>query len=319
MQHCSCSRRQFLLGTSALGLPLALGGCAPRVARATNTARENQPSAGASSEITRELAQLERTAGGRLCVAILDTDTGAFVGHRMDERVGMCSTFKLLLAGIILREGDQGRLQLEKAVPFSAADMVRNSAITEAHLAAGSMSVRALAYAAQTTSDNTAANLLLKLVGGPPGLTAKLRELGDGVTRVDRVEPEMNHVVAGDVRDTTTPRAMVSTAARLLTKGLLSPAALAQLLEWMQATKTGTKRLRAGFPAHLRAGDKTGTGSGPGMPDRYNDVAIVWPANRPPHLVAAYYESPVHADEMRDEDQAVLASVGRIATRAFSG
>jgi beta-lactamase class A len=318
-RHSLFSRRQFLLGTSTLGTTLALFRCTPKGTITQGRARDASVSERARVvyDVALELAQLERNSGGRLCVAILDTASGVLQGHRMDERVGMCSTFKLLLAGIILREGDQGRLQLDQAVPFTEADMVSTSPITKMHVGTGSMSVRALAEATETTSDNTAANLLLKLVGGPIGLTAKLRELGDLTTRIDRNEPEMNRVLAGDPRDTTTPRAMAETAARLLTSDLLSPAARAELLGWMQATKTGAKRLRAGFPVGLRAGDKTGTGMAEGMPDRYNDVAIVWPPGKPPLLIAAYYESPVHSDDMRDEDQAVLASVGRIATLGF--
>ena len=174
--------------------------------------------------------------------------------------------------------------------------------------------MQALAEAAQTTSDNVAANLLLKLLGGPDGFTRMLRAAGDSVTRLDRLEPHMNQVLRGELRDTTTPHAMALTVAKQLTGGWLSPSATTLLTGWMESTRTGTKRLRAGFPPAWRAGDKTGTAMAPGMPDKYNDVAIAWPAGHAPIVVAAYYETPVaHGGSMRDQDQAVLAEVGRIA------
>jgi len=260
------------------------------------------------------LAALEKKVSGRLGVAFLNTSNGAVVGHRLEERFGMCSTFKLPLAATILRKVDQGALSLDQWVAYSASDMVAHAPVTQANLAKGGMTVGALAEAAQTTSDNPAANLLLGLVGGPAGFTAMLREAGDSVTRLDRMEPHMNAVARRDPRDTTTPGAMAATLVRLLTSDWLTPNSRAMLIQWMVATETGTKRLRAGFPAQWRAGDKTGTGMAPGMMDKYNDIAIAWPPGRAPLIVTAFYETPKsHGGKMRDQDQAVLAEVGRIA------
>jgi beta-lactamase class A len=262
------------------------------------------------------LAQLEKKVGGRLGVALLDTGSGAFIGHRLQERFGMCSTFKLPLAAAILRKVDEGSLRLDQWVRLSQADIVPHSPVTQLHLTQGGMTVQALAEAAQTTSDNAAANLLLTLLGGPDGFTGMLRAAGDSVTRLDRMEPAMNAVPHGEVRDTTTPLAMAQTVSHQLTGGWLSKGSTAMLTGWMVATQTGTKRLRAGLPLGWRAGDKTGTGMAPGMPDKYNDVAIVWPPGHAPMIVAAYYETRIpHGGRMRDEDQAVLAQVGRIAAQ----
>ena len=43
---------------------------------------------------TKALADLERSAGGRLGVAMLDTASGQLTGHRLGERFAMCSTFR---------------------------------------------------------------------------------------------------------------------------------------------------------------------------------------------------------------------------------
>lgn len=294
------SRRQLLLQAGASSL--LLGGL-PGVANAVVTAHA-------------PFAALEHRAGGRLGVAVLDCADGALIGYRWQERFALCSTFKLPLAGVVLREADQGRLRLDRPLRYGPADMVPHAPVTGRHLASGSMSIAALAEATQTTSDNVAANLLLRELGGPAGLTARLRELGDGETRVDRYEPQMNVVDvvhAGEIRDTSTPLAMARTTDRLLNSDWLAPASRERLAQWMIATDTGLKRLRAGFPAGWKAGDKTGTFMGPGVDDKYNDVAIAWPPGRPPLIVSAYYEGPGRHDHMRDQDQAVLAEVGRLA------
>lgn len=263
---------------------------------------------------TKALADLERSTGGRLGVGLLDTASGQATGHRRGERFAMCSTFKLSLAAAILREIDQGRLRADQWVAFGKADMVSHAPVTTRHLERGGMTIAALAEAAQTTSDNPAANLLLKLIGGPEGFTAILRSTGDTTTRLDRYEPHINSVTGRDVRDTTTPAAMARTAAHLLTTDWLSAGSRDTLTAWMVATTTGSLRLRAGLPGDWRAGDKTGTGGAPKLHDKYNDIAITWPPGKAPIVITAFLETRTSHGNMRDEDQAVLAEVGRIAT-----
>lgn len=258
------------------------------------------------------LAQLEQTSGGRLGVGVLDADSGRSAGWRADERFGLCSTFKLLLAAVILREADAGRLALDEVLPYAREDLVPNSPVTEAQLAAGGMRVEALAHATQTTSDNLAANLLMKRLGGPQALTSKLREMGDPTTRLDRWEPEMNRVPPGEERDTSTPRALAAIVARIFGNELLTPDSRQRLREWTIATTTGTRRLRAGLPRDWTVGDKTGTGYAPGMGNKTNDIAIVWRAGRAPLVVTAYYESPGYFERIRAEDEALLAQVGKL-------
>jgi beta-lactamase class A len=294
------SRRGMLAGTAGLLVSVAF-------------ARRGRTDAAAALEA------LEAREGGRLGVCILDTGTGRVVGHRMDERFAMCSTFKLPLAAVVLREADQGRLRLADTIHFTRQDMLSYAPVTSANLEQGGMTVRALAEAAQETSDNVAANLLLKRLGGPAAFTTILRSLGDRATRLDRFEPMLNLVLAGEEQDTTTPRAMAASMARFLTGDLLTSASRELLIDWMVRTTTGDKRIRAGLPAGWRAGDKTGTGMADAMTDKYNDVAIAWPPGKAPVVVAAYFDTDTHSAEIRDEDQAVLAEVGRIAAAWVMG
>lgn len=128
----------------------------------------------------------------------------------------------------------------------------------------------AICAAAVTLSDNTAGNLMLASFGGPAGLTAFARGLGDTVTRLDRIETELNEGTPGDPRDTTSPLAMLGTMQKLVAGDVLSAASRERLIGWLVANKTGDKRLRAGLPASWRIGDKTGTGGNGSA----NDIAV---------------------------------------------
>jgi beta-lactamase class A len=252
------------------------------------------------------LVALERAHGGRLGVAILNTATGAQLLHREHERFPVLSTFKFLAAALVLSRVDAGREQLGRRVRYDRSALVTYSPLTEPHAGGEGMTLGDLCHAAVTASDNTAGNLLLESFGGPAGLTAFARSIGDGMTRLDRTEVALNEAIPGDPRDTTTPMAMLEDMRHLLLGDRLSAPSRAQLAEWLIGSTTGGTRLRAGLPAGWRVGDKTGT-SPNGVT---NDIAIAWPPRQAPVLISAYYaEAPIE----QTARNAVLAEVGRIA------
>jgi beta-lactamase class A len=255
-----------------------------------------------------EFAAIERQISGRLGVAVLDVSTRRGFNYRSDERFPLCSTFKLLLAAQVLSLVDAGRERLARAVSFSDADLLDYAPITRAHVGEGSMTVSELIAAAVQYSDNTAANLLLRAVGGPSALTAHLRTLGDAVTRLDRLEPDLNTALPGDLRDTTTPKAMVADLERLMLGNHLTVRSRDSLRLLLLGNTTGAARLRAGLPPAWRVGDKTGTGSY----GTSNDVAIIWPSKGGALLVAAYITESTATPTARE---AALAAVGRTVAR----
>lgn len=289
-------RRQF---TAALGAIMA----------GTGFSAYAQKSLGGSkgaSTVTARLKALERESGGRLGVSVLDTGTGTRWGYRAGERFPMCSTFKLLAAALVLHRVDKGQEQLERKVIVKASDIITHSPTTSQYVGAQGITVAQLCEATVTLSDNAAGNLLLESFGGPAGLTAYTRSLGDKMTRLDRIETALNEATPGDKRDTTTPDAMVSNIQKIVLGNALSEASRKQMTQWLLDNKTGDTRLRALLPAGWRAGDKTGTG-GHGST---NDVGILWPPGRAPLVVAAYLTGTSRPIAQRE---AVLAKVGELA------
>src|SRR3546814_2854584 len=90
----------------------------------------------------------------------------SYLGHRTDERFALCATFKWPLSAVVLKAIDDGKLTLDRRIPYGKADLLPNSPVTESHVGKGGMTVGDLMEATITTSDNAAANLLLPLVGG---------------------------------------------------------------------------------------------------------------------------------------------------------
>jgi beta-lactamase class A len=291
--HFQFNRRVLLSGAS-----LCVLGCAANVA----------PSPRLAAEHDAQFAELERTVGGRLGIAAVDTGSARYVSYRAGERFPMCSTFKLPLVAAILKRVDTGEESLGRRIAYDAAALLEYAPVTREHVSEGGMSVDALCQASITLSDNTAANLLLETLGGPGGLTAFFRTIGDSTSRLDRNEPLLNTANPGDERDTTTPSAMLGVMQELLLGDVLSANSRERLLGWLVATKTGLERLRAGLPAEYRAGDKTGTGNNGAT----NDLAIAWPPSKRPILIAAYSCGSTAGTEQLS---AVLARAARLVLR----
>lgn len=256
-----------------------------------------------------ELAVIEAGAKARLGVFAMDADGATRLSHRADERFPTCSTFKLLLAGVVLARVDAGEERLDRMLSFGRGDLLSHSPVTEAHVGEGRLPVGRLCQAIVEESDNCGANLLLATVGGPAGFTRHLRRLGDGVTRLDRTELALNEATPGDPRDTTTPRAMVMTVRMLLFRKALLPASRQRLASWMEGARTGLSLLRSATPPGWRAGDKTGRGAYGST----NDVAVFWPPKARPLIVAAYL---TECQEPARKREAALAAVGTLAVKS---
>jgi beta-lactamase class A len=292
MRPISITRRT-LLGAAAAMVPVAHLWAAPL-----------------PSNATRRLADIEHRIGGRLGVAAIEAASGRRIDYRSDERFSLCSTFKFLLAAAILNRTDEQRDALDRLIPYGEEDLLDYAPITREHVQEGGLTLGALCAAAIQYSDNTAANLLLRTIGGPAGITRYARSIGDRVTRLDRNEPSLNEASPGDDRDTTSPRAMVGDLKALLLGHALSIPARRQLETWLIGTKTGAERLRAGLPTDWRLGDKTGSGDH----GTANDIAILRPPGRSPILVAAYL---TETDSLAAERNAALADIGRFIAGAF--
>jgi beta-lactamase class A len=266
--------------------------------------------ASGENDAATRIAAIETRIGGRIGVAALDTANDKHVDYRAEERFAMCSTFKFLAAAAVLKRVDEKKDKLERFVPYGAKEIQEYAPVTKEHLNDGGMTLGALCAAAIEQSDNTAGNLLLNAIGGPAGLTNFARTLGDRMTRLDRIEPDLNSAIPGDERDTTTPAAICSDMQRLLLGDALSEASRRQLEDWLQRNETGGPMIRAGVPKNWIIGDKTGRGSNGAT----NDIAIVRPPGRAPILLAIY---SVRSTAAPDDRAAAIAEVAKIVAESM--
>jgi len=257
-----------------------------------------------------QFGQIEQRAQACLGVCALDTGSATRIAYRANRRFPMDSLWKLLaVADLLARSVDTPAL-MQQQLAIHPQDLLPGALVTMHHVG-GTLSVEQLCAAAIRYSDNTAGNLLLQVLGGPPAVTAYARALGDPLTRLDRNEPAVNSAEAGDLRDTTTPAAMLDDLRKILLQDALPPAQTALLQSWLCSSMLGAQRIRAGLPAGWQVGDKTAGG----INGVNNDLAIIWPPQRAPILLGIFVERANRTDEGLPQ---VIAEATRVVAEAFA-
>ncbi|AIY75211.1 beta-lactamase 1 [Bacillus cereus] len=227
----------------------------------------------------KEFSKLEQKFDARLGVYAIDTGTNQTISYRPNERFAFASTYKALAAGVLLQQNSIDTLN--EVITFTKEDLVDYSPVTEKHVDTG-MKLGEIAEAAVRYSDNTAGNILFHKIGGPKGCGGGLRKMGDRVTMSDRFETELNEAIPGDIRDTSTAKAIARNLKDFTIGNALPHQKRNILTDWMKGNATGDKLIRAGVPTDWVVADKSGAGSY----GTRNDIAIVWPPNRSPIIIA---------------------------------
>lgn len=255
----------------------------------------------------KKFAQLENDFDARLGVYAMDTGSNQTIEYRPEERFAFTSTYKALAAAIVLKQNTME--ELKEVIPYTEDDLVSYSPVTDKHVGTG-MTLRDIGEAAVRYSDNTAGNLLFKELGGPKAFEQALRQIGDDITQADRYEPELNAFTPGDPRDTSTPKALATSLEAFVVGDILSDDKRELFTDWLRGNATGDTLIRAGSPENWEVGDKSGAGSY----GTRNDIAVVFPENREPIVIAIMSR---HDTENAEYDDALIAKVSEVALNAL--
>jgi beta-lactamase class A len=249
-----------------------------------------------------KFAKLENQFDARIGVYAIDTGTNQTIEYRPEERFAFASTYKALAAATLLQQNSLE--ELKEVITYTEDDLVPYSPITEKHTDTG-MTLLELSEAAVRFSDNTAGNLLFEALGGPEGFNQALRQIGDNVTQAVRFEPDLNAFTPGDTRDTSTPKALATSLQAFALSDLLSDDKRELFIDWLKGNATGDTLIRAGAPEGWVVGDKSGAASY----GTRNDIAVVWPPNEEPIVIAIMSR---HDTEDAKYDDKLIAQAAKV-------
>jgi beta-lactamase class A len=260
-------------------------------------------------------------SGGRVGVSVALIESGERDGLNQAERFPMQSVYKVPIAMAVLDLVDHKSLTLRQKVTLTAKDMAPaefHSPLREAHPLGGiDLTVQDLIRAAIVESDGVASDVLLKLAGGPPRVTAYLRGLGIPDMTVATSELEMSRDAAAQYRNYSTPDAAIALMRALFAGRGGSASFRDMLLQYMVDSTPGPKRLKGLLPAGTIVAHKTGTdATRNGVTAATNDVGIITlPDGR--HLAIAVFVKDSTASQ--DAREATIAKTARAAFDRWSG
>lgn len=194
--------------------------------------------------LQQRLASLAASRPGEFGIAAIDLGSGAVVSYNGGQPFPMASTVKVAVAAAYLQQVDHGRRSLHDTI--------------------GKQTASKLIEAMLIRSDNAATDVLIRNLGGPQAIDHWVRWHGLSGIRVDRTIAQLlaDKRDLWDVRDSSTPVAMVQLLRKLDTGNILRPASRAYLLDTMARCMTGSNRIRGLLPAGTPVANKTGTLNG---------------------------------------------------------
>ena len=291
-------------------------------------------------------------AQGNVGIGVLDLDTGERWFRNGNQRFPMQSVFKLPVGIVILKLVDEGKLSLNQTVTITREQFAPlwSPILKEIKGDRGQFTVQYLLQRSVGDSDNTAADALVRLVGGPEQVTAILGRMNLRDVRVDRLEQQLQPDTVGltnfrpelvdeekyeeavgqipdavkkaaveryltDPRDTATPEGMIDLLVKLQSRQLLSEDSTALLLKIMTDSPTGQQRLKAGLPPGWSIAHKTGTGAEVvGIGVATNDVGLISsPTGR--HVAIAVFIPGSKAP--LEQRESVMSAVASAAIQAM--
>lgn len=263
-----------------------------------------------ASNLTETINSIEKQISGHIGVAVLNTQTNQLWSYNGDQAFPMMSTFKTLACAKLLADNDKKIIDKSAQITINKQQLIPWSPITE-KLIGKNISLNEACEATMLMSDNTAANVILQHTGGPKALTLFMRELGDNSTRLDRFEPQLNQAEKNDLRDTTTPKAMVYTLNNLLLEDTLEQKSKSQLIEWMKNNKVSNPLLRSILPQSWSIADRSGAG---GNGSR-GITAMVWNKQHKPLIISIYLTQTQLNMEQRNQ---AIVEVGEAIFKKYS-
>lgn len=229
----------------------------------------------------------------------------------------MQSVFKLPLAVTVLHQIEQGSLSLDQAVPFRPDDRILPHVYSPLQNkypeASVDVPILELLRLTVSLSDNVAADILLRSVGGPKAVTDYIASLGVVGFHLEDGEDVLHRDVTAQYRNWFEPTGAVQLLRRISDSSSLSSTHTALLLGWME-TSVKSARLKGDLPAGTAVAHKAGTSDvDEGIAHATNDIGLITlPDGR--RLAIAVFITDSKADEVTREK--VIARIARAAYEA---
>ncbi|HLZ12945.1 MAG TPA: class A beta-lactamase [Candidatus Acidoferrum sp.] len=267
--------------------------------------------------LQNEIRKIAAAADGKVSVSCSLPGSSLNCDLDAHSHPTMQSVFKLPLAVCALHQIEQGKFSLDEPIRFLPTDRFfpkTFSPLQDKYPGADvDVPLRELLRLAVSFSDNVAADIVLRLVGGPAVVDAYIKSIGVEGFHLEDGEHALHRDAAAQYRNWFEPAAAVNFLRALSDHSPLSPDHTELLFTWMKDSPTGPNRLKGALPAGTIVLHKTGSsGSQSGKTPATNDIGlIVLPDGR--RLAIAVFITDASADPA-----AIESTIARIAAAVYA-
>ncbi len=273
-------------------------------------------SAFAQTALQQKISVIAADARGKVFVACSLPGSDLNCDLNPNARPPMQSVFKLPLAITALHLIEEGKFSLDQPVRFLPSDRIlphTHSPLQDKYPEANvDIPLRELLRLAVSLSDNSAADVVLRVIGGPEVVQRYINSIGVDRFQLKDGERGLHRDVAAQYRNWFEPASAVKLLRRISDDSPLSAQHTALLLAWMKDTPTGAHRIKGELPEGTNVMHKSGTsGSGNGVAYATNDIGLIALPNGQRLAIAIFVADAAADDATRD------AVIARIATAAY--
>ena len=281
------------------------------------TIAHNQPGA-IEQELEQRLKTIIDRARGTVGLSLVHIESGKTVSINGKSQLPLYSVFKLPLAIAVLKDVEENRLRLDQKIHVTPAEIVQgtpgNTALWQRPV---DVTVERLIDFSISRSDNTSAEKLLQLVGGPSKVTERMRSFG--FQNIDIRSTVAEYVKIRQNPNIGSAEDLANFLVQLHQGKILQPAQTDLLIGFMERANTGLRRLRGDLPKGTLVADKTGSGEKSELTKvakATNDVGIITLPSGLGHLAMAVLVSESTLPDVAQEK--LIAELARAAYDAYS-
>lgn len=266
--------------------------------------------------LRKKIEQIVSGKNAVVGVSIIGNDGKDTLSLHGDKHFPMQSVFKFHIALAVLSEIDKGKLSLDQKIAISKDELLPKdfwSPLRDENPNGGSFTIKELIQYSVSHSDNTACDILIRLIGKPKTVEEYIKKSGIQNIQITFNEEEMQAKWENMFQNWTTPKAASETL-RLFYENknnLLSEASYDFFWKTNKETTTGKNRIKGQLPEETIVAHKTGwsgTNKETGITAAVNNIGIVFLPNGEYFVISVFVSDSM---ESFDTNEKIIADIAK--------
>lgn len=264
-----------------------------------------------------KIEQIIKDKNAVVGVSIIGNNGKDSISLHGDRRFPMQSVFKFHIALAVLSEVDNGNLSLDQKIIIRKDDLLPEefwSPLRDENPNGGSFTIERLIQYSVSHSDNTACDVLIRLIGTPKKVEEYLKKNNIQDIQITFNEEDMQAKWENMFQNWTTPKAASETLKKFYENknNLLSKSSYDFFWKTNKETTTGANRIKGQLPEGTIVAHKTGwsgTNKETGITAAVNNIGIVFLPNGEYVIISVFV---TESKENFETNEKIISDIAKV-------